>query len=129
MRNKENIIKEKTMVFSIRIVKLYKFLCEKKKEYVLSKQILRAGTSIGANVVEAGCAYSKKEFLAKNYIAFKECTETKYWLELLYKTGFLNENEYTSLLGDCDELYKILAAITKTSRDSINEEVGIRNEE
>jgi four helix bundle protein len=130
MRNKENVIKEKTMDFSIRIVNLYKFLCEQKKEYVLSKQVLRAGTSIGANVVEAGCSYSKKEFLAKNYIAFKECAETKYWLELLYKTDFLSEKEYTSLLGDCDELYRILAAITKTSRDTINnEELGNRNEE
>ena len=129
MRNKENIIKEKTMAFSIRIVNLYKFLCRQKKEFVLSKQILRSGTSIGANVAESGCSYSKKEFLAKNYIAFKECAETKYWLELLYKTDFLNEDEYTSFLRDCDELYKILAAITKTSRALINEELGIRNEE
>ena len=74
-----SIIKKKTMAFAIRIVNLYKFLCEKKKEYVLSKQVLRSGTSIGANIVEAGCSFSKKEFLAKNYIAFKECAETKYW--------------------------------------------------
>ena len=84
---KENVVKEKSMAFAIRIVNLYKLLCGDKKEYVLSKQILRAGTSIGANVVEAGCAFSKKEFIAKNYIAFKECAETKYWLELLRKTG------------------------------------------
>jgi four helix bundle protein len=119
MRNKENVIREKSMEFSIRIVNLYKFLCEKKKEFVISKQVLRSGTSIGANVAESGCSFSKKEFLAKTYIAFKECAETKYWLELLYKTGFLNEKEYSSLLGDCDELYRILAAITKTSRDTI----------
>jgi len=119
MRNKENVIKDKSMDFSIRIVNLYKFLCEQKKEFVISKQILRSGTSIGANVAESECSFSKKEFLAKTYIAFKECSETKYWLELLYKTSFLNEKEYTSLLGDCDELYRILAAITKTSRDTI----------
>ena len=110
---KENIIKEKSMAFSIRIVNLYKFLCEKKKEFILSKQVLRSGTSIGANIAESGCAFSKKEFLAKNYIAFKECAETIYWLELLHKTGFLNEKEYASLSGDCNELYRILAAITK----------------
>jgi len=127
---KENVIKDKSMYFSIRIVNLYKFLCEKKKEFVISKQVLRSGTSIGANVAESGCSFSKKEFVAKNYIAFKECAETKYWLELLYKTGFLNEKEYSSLLGDCDELYRILAAITKTSRGTINnEELGMRNEE
>ena len=114
-----SVIKEKTMSFSIRIVNLYKFLCEKKKEYVLSKQVLRSGTSIGANIAEAGCSYSKKEFLAKNYIAFKECAETKYWLELLHKTDYLNDKEHTSLLADCDELYRILAAITKTSRLTI----------
>ena len=120
MRNKDNVIKEKTMAFSVRIVNLYKFMCDKKKEFILSKQVLRSGISIGANVYESGCSFSKKEFLAKNYIAFKECAETKYWLELLYKTGFLTEKEYTSLLGDCDELYRILAAITKTSRGLIN---------
>jgi four helix bundle protein len=117
---KENVIKEKSIAFSIRVVNLYKFLCKKEKEYVLSKQILRSGTSIGANIVEAGCSISKKEFLAKNYIAFKECAETKYWLELLCKTKFLNEKEYNSLFADCDELYRILAAITESTREDIN---------
>ena len=94
-------------------------LCGTKKEYVMSKQVLRAGTSIGANIAEAKCAISKKDFLAKNYIAFKECAETKYWLELLQKTEFITMDEYKSTIGDCDELYMILAAITKTTRERI----------
>ena len=87
---KENVVKEKSMAFAIRVVNLYRFLCEEKKEYVLSKQILRAGTSIGANLAEADCAISRKEFCAKAYIAFKECSETRYWLELLCKTEFIS---------------------------------------
>jgi len=83
---KKNIVREKSMAFAIRIVNLYRILCEK-KEYVMSKQVLKAGTSIGANLAEADCAISRKDFLAKVYIAFKECAETKYWLELLQKTG------------------------------------------
>ena len=117
---KENIAKEKSMLFAIRIVNLYKFLCDTKKEYVLSKQILRSGTSIGANLAEASCAISRKDFLAKNYISFKECSETKYWLELLQKTEFISNEEYKSIARDCDELYRILAAITKTIRERQN---------
>ena len=116
---KENIVREKSMAFAIRIVNLYKVLCEKRKEYVMAKQVLRAGTSIGANIAEAECAISRKEFLAKNHIAFKECAETKYWLELLQKTEFISLEEFNSLAGDCDEIYKILAAITKTTREAI----------
>jgi len=83
---KKNIVREKSMAFAIRIVNLSRILCEK-KEYVLSRQVLKAGTSIGANLAEADCAISRKDFLAKVYISFKECAETKYWLELLQKTG------------------------------------------
>jgi len=119
---KENVVRDKSMVFAIRIVNLNKYLCEKKKEYVMSKQILKSGTSIGANVCEAECAISKKEFLAKNYIAFKECSETKYWLELLYKTEYITVDEYTSLIKDCDEIFSILAAITKTTRERLENE-------
>ena len=115
---KENVIKDKCMAFAIRIVNLYRFLCAEKNEYVMSKQLLRAGTSIGANLAEANCSISRKEFLAKIYIAFKECAETKYWLELLHKTNILQTAEYDSIIIDCNEIYKILAAITKTMRNS-----------
>jgi four helix bundle protein len=114
---KVNVIIEKSMAFAIRIVNLYKVLCDKKKEYVLAKQVLKAGTSIGANIAEAECAISRKDFLAKAYIAYKECAETKFWLELLHKTEFISSDEYTSITGDCDEIYRILAAITKTTRE------------
>ena len=114
---KENVAGEKSMAFAIRIVNLYQILCKKRKEFVMAKQVLRAGTSIGANIAEAECSISRKEFLAKNYIAFKECAETKYWLELLYKTGYITLEEYSSIMVDCNEIYRILASITKTTRE------------
>lgn len=88
---KENVVVEKSKAFAVRIIQLYKYMYENKKEFVMSKQILRSGTNIGANIAEAECAFSKKDFLAKMYIAFKECSETKYWLELLYKTEYLSK--------------------------------------
>ena len=117
---KENVVGEKSKAFAIRIVNLYRNLCEKRKEYVMAKQVLRAGTGIGANIAEAEHSISRKEFLAKTYIAFKECAETKYWLELLYRTGFITSDEYNSIVGDCNEIYRILAAITKTIREQKN---------
>ena len=81
-------------------------LPDEKKEYVLSKQLLKSGTSIGANIAEANCAFSKKDFLAKMYIAFKECAETEYWLELLFDSGVLNEKEFQSMIDDCREIKK-----------------------
>lgn len=111
-----NIVFEKSKAFAIRIVKLYKHLNQSKNEYVMSKQLLRSGTSIGANIAEAKCGISKKDFLAKMYIAFKECSETKYWLELLYSTEYLTEAEYNSIIVDCEELLKLLTAITKTAK-------------
>lgn len=89
---------------------------ENKKEFVMSKQILRSGTSIGANIAEAECAFSKKDFLAKMYIAFKECSETKYWLELLYKTEYLSKEQYYSIDSDYTELLKLLSSITKSTK-------------
>ena len=106
--------REKSMHFSIRIIKIYRFLCQEKQEYILSKQLLRSGTSIGANLAESECAISKKDFAAKIYIALKECAETAYWLDLLYKTDYLPEQQYFSLHRDCIELQKILTATTKT---------------
>lgn len=113
----DNVIKNKSLIFAKRIIKLYKYLCEEKKEYILSKQLLRSGTSIGANIQEAECGISKKDFLAKMYIAFKECVETEYWLELL-KDDYLSEEEYKSIKADCEELRKILSSITKTTKEN-----------
>lgn len=108
------------MEFAKRIVQLYKYLCNDKKEFVLSKQLLRSGTSIGANIAEAQCGFSKKDFLAKVYIAFKECAETSYWLELLYSSDYISEKQYQSINEDCEELKKILSSITKTTRKNLN---------
>lgn len=115
-----NPIKDKSKAFAIRIIRLYKYLCSAKQEFVLSKQLLRSGTSIGANVAEAICGISKKDFLAKMYIAFKECVETQYWLELLSETDFLSESESNSIYNDCEELRKLLSSITKSTGESLN---------
>ena len=115
----KNIVKEKSVRFAIRIVKLYKFLTDEKHELVMSKQILRSGTSIGANIAESNNAISKKDFLSKLYIALKECSETLYWLDLLYRTEYLDENQYRSLQADCDELYRLLQSITKTIKTNL----------
>ena len=114
---KENVVFEKSKVFALRIVNLYKYLCMEKKETILSKQMLRSGTSIGANVAESICSVSTKDLLAKLYIAFKECSETLYWLELLSESGYLDEKEYRSIQSDCSEIYRLLSAITKTLRE------------
>ncbi len=116
----ENTAKHKSKRFAVRIIKLYQYLCAEKREFVLSKQLLRSGTSIGANLAEAECAISKKDFLAKVYIALKESAETIYWLELLYETDFLSEEEYRSIYGDCEELRKMLSATTKTINSTLH---------
>jgi four helix bundle protein len=113
---KESIVLEKAFAFTIRIVKLYQFLSTEKKEFVLSKQILRSGTSIGANIEEADGAISKKEFSNKISIAYKEARETAYWLRLLEATDFIENRLFKSLATDCEELCKILFAIIKTTR-------------
>lgn len=112
---KENLVEQKSQDFALRIVKLYQYLAFEKKEYVLSKQLLRSGTSIGANIAEAQCGITRKEFLTKMYIAYKECAETKYWLNLLYRADYMNSTQYESVFADCTDLLKILAAITKTT--------------
>jgi four helix bundle protein len=112
--------KKKSNAFAVRIVRLYRYLCDEKKEYVLSKQLLRSGTSIGANLAEAECAISRKDFLSKVYIALKECMETKYWLELLRETDYLTEQEYLSVNSDCEELRKMLSSTTKTLNSTLN---------
>lgn len=112
----DSITRQKSEAFAIRIVRLYRHLTETEKEYVLSKQMLRAGTSIGANIAEATFAMSRNDFLAKMYIALKECAETAYWLRLLHRTKFLSDKEYGSIAADCSELLKLLSSITKTVR-------------
>ena len=103
----ENVILEKSFKFAVRVVKLYKYLCEDKKEFVLSKQILRSGTSIGANAEEAIAGQSNKDFIAKISIAQKEARETRYWLKLLLETDYLTAEQGDSLLQDIEELNKI----------------------
>lgn len=115
---KGNVIQEKSFAFAVRIVNLYKHLCEEKKEFILSKQLLRAGTSIGANVEEAIGGQSKKDFFAKLTISYKEARETHYWLRLLKATNYLSEEESYSLLLDVEELLKIIGSIQKTIRNS-----------
>jgi four helix bundle protein len=105
---------EKSRKFAIRIYNLYKHLCDTKREYTLAKQLLRSGTSIGANLSEAQYSVSRKEFLVKEKIALKECAETEYWLDLLKETGLLTQNEYNSIIQDCKEILKLLIASTKT---------------
>ena len=114
----ENLIEDKSFQFSVRIVKLYKYLSATKNEYVLSKQLLRAGTSIGANVAEAQQAQSKADFTSKMTIALKETTESKYWIRLLHATDYLSETEYQSILSDCTELERILTSIVKSIKST-----------
>lgn len=113
----DNVIENKSFQFAIRIVRLYKFLCEEKKEYIMSKQLLRAGTSIGANVTESQQAQSKLDFVSKISIALKEASETKYWIKLLGATEYLSENQTKSILDDCVEIEKILVTILKSAKN------------
>ena len=114
MGKDNNIIQDKSFNFAVRVVKLYRHLTENKKEYVLSKQLLRSGTSIGANVEEAIGGQTRKDFGTKINLAYKEARETRRWLRLMKATDYLSESEANSMLNDCDENLKILAAITKT---------------
>ncbi|MEA3495194.1 MAG: four helix bundle protein [Bacteroidota bacterium] len=110
----ENIILTKTYSFALRIIKLYKYLNEEKKEYTLSRQILRSGTSIGANSEEATGSISKKEFRSKYFISYKEARETHYWLRLLKDSDYIEAKLADSLIADVEEILKILGAILKT---------------
>ena len=112
-------VEEKSFAFAIRITNLYKHLVKTKKEYILSKQLMKSGTSIGANVAESQDAQSTADFISKLSIALKESRETEYWLRLLHATEYLKEKEYLSIMADCKELEKMLTAIIKTSKDKI----------
>ena len=113
---KENIIKNKSFDFALRIVKLYQHLTESKREFVLSKQLLRSGTSIGALVRESEHAESKADFIHKLSISLKEANESDYWLELLFQSNYIDEREYNSIKIDLEEILKLLVSIIKTSK-------------
>ena len=110
----ENANYFKSKRFAVRIVRLYQYLTTEKHEYILSKQVLRSGTSIGANIMEANHGISRRDFAAKMYIAYKECAETMYWLDLLHETDYITDRMFQSLYSDCTELYRILSAVTRT---------------
>ena len=112
-----NLIIDKSKKFAIRIVKLYKYLISEKNEYVLSKQLLRSGTSVGANVREAIRGESKADFYHKLNVALKEADETEYWIELLYESEFITKAQFESIYKDCEEVVKLLVSITKTQKD------------
>ena len=115
----DNAIKVKSKAFAVRVVNLYRYLRNEKNESVLSKQLLRSGTSIGANIVEAQAAISKKDFLSKMYISFKESCETEYWLELLHDTHLLSDDEFESIYQDNLALKKLLSSITYTTSQNL----------
>lgn len=112
----KSIVGEKSYRFAIRIVNLYKYLCDERKEYVLSKQLLRSGTATGALLKEAEHGQSKPDFLNKVNIALKEANETAYWLMLLKDTGYISEKEFNSVIADAEELIKMLVTIVKTTK-------------
>ncbi len=116
MLTEDNNLYKKSFAFAVRTVKLYKFLTEKKKEFVISKQLLRCGTSVGANIAEANGAISKSDFSSKLSIAYKEALETKYWISLLKETEYLDQKKFDSIYTDVDELCKILFSILRTTR-------------
>ena len=113
-----NAVKDKSVKFAIRIIEMYKYLNGKKQEQVISKQLLRSGTSIGANVSEGVYAQSRSDFISKMSIALKEAAETEYWLELLIKTGYITEEQHNSMNEDCRELIKLLVSIVKNTKSN-----------
>lgn len=116
---RESLVFDKSRVFALRIIKLYNYLKSERGEYVLSKQLLRSGTSIGANIAEAEYAITKKDFLSKIYISLKEASEIKYWLDLLHDADLLSNKEHSSIVADCEELLKLLTSIAKTTSENI----------
>ena len=118
-----HLLEDKCMNFSIRIIGLCRFLNEEKHEYRIADQMFRSGTSIGANIAEAQCAISKKDFIAKLYISLKESNETLYWLRLLQRTQYITNKQYESVYKDCEELNRMLVSITKkkTMADNIQD--------
>lgn len=116
----KNVIEEKSFAFAVRIVNLYKYLTSEQKEFVMSKQLLRSGTSIGANVSEAQRAQSKADFVSKINISLKEANETDYWLRLIFETEYIDRNQYESLIADLDEVIRILVSICNTTKSKMS---------
>ena len=116
---KQSILKDKSKAFALRVIRLYKYLCEERKEYILSKQLLRSGTSIGANIAEAFYGQSEADFVSKLSIAQKETSETIYWLDLLHESDYLRQTEYDSVYSDAEELIKLLTSSIKTMKEKI----------
>ena len=116
---RENVVMNKSYAFALRVIKLYKYLIYEKKEYVLSKQLLRSGTSIGALIKEGEHAQSKPDFLNKMNVALKEANEAEYWIELLRDSEYLSAAESLSILEDVSELIKLLASIVKSTKNSL----------
>ena len=116
--DKKNVVKDKSFAFSVRIIRLYQYLCSEKKEYILSKQLLRSGTAIGALIREAEQAESKADFIHKLAIALKEANETDYWLDLLKETDYLEDKAFNSIKTDAVELLKLLTSIIKSSKEN-----------
>lgn len=117
--NSENTVVEKSFEFAVRIVNLHRFLCNTRNEYVMSKQILRCGTSIGANITEAQKGQSKADFTAKMQIALKEANETEYWLRLLHRTEYITKEQFASMHRDVKELIALLSSICKSSKETL----------
>ena len=113
----DNIIVQKSYLFAVRCVNVYKYLCEKDHDYIIGKQLMRSGTSVGANVKEAIRGISRAEFRSKMSISLKEASESEFWIELLRDTGYLTEQQADSLLNDCQELLKLLMTIVKSSKE------------
>ena len=119
---KNSVIKDKSFAFAVRIIRLYQHISENKKEFILSKQLVRSGTSIGANINEALQESSKQDFINKMNISLKKAQETEYWLRLLYETSYLTEREFKSIYDDSVEIVKMLTSIVKTSKENENAE-------
>ena len=116
----KSIVRDKSRSFAIRVIRLYKYLTDEKKEFVMSKQLLRSGTSVGANLAEQEFAISDADYLSKTSIALKEAAESAYWLDLLHETEYLNDSEYNNINTDCNELIKMLVASVKSMKTKLN---------
>ena len=127
MRSKDdNVVVQKSYAFSLRCVKLYKYLCSRDGNYIIGKQLLRSGTSIGANVREALRAQTRPDFITKLNVALKEASETEYWIELLRDSDYISSSQSESMLADCVELLKILTSIVKKSKEN-SDTIRIKN--
>jgi four helix bundle protein len=115
----DSLVFQKSKIFADRVIRLYQKLSVQQREFVISTQLLRCGTSIGANLAEAKCAISKKDFYSKNNIAYSECTECQYWLEKLVNNGYITQEEYDSIRADCDEIGRMLSSITSTLKERL----------